>query len=275
MMKRYFFIIAFILAFFPSINFVTGGGFEDEDKFDVIVLDPGHGGKDWGAKGAILGIKEKDIVLDVAKRLEKKLEEKMGVSVYLTRTGDYFVPLKERTAIANNYKADLFISIHTNAAFREGASGFEAYILSSQASDKSAEAVASSENKVMAFEDIPPGSEEELNSLLWSLAQNQFLEESCQLCDIMQREYSRTLNVPNRGIKQAPLYVLYGATMPAVLVEIGFLTNHIEERKLATDEYKDIITDILYRSILIYRDEYYNKKMSKGKSPTSNSPDKF
>jgi len=259
-MRNFYILFITLLFIFPSNLFAVDKS-EEINKFDIIVLDPGHGGKDWGAKGTTTGLKEKDVVLDVAKILERKLEKKMGVSVYLTRTGDYFVPLKDRTAIANNHTADLFISIHTNAAFREGASGFEAFILSNQASDKAAEAVARSENQVIELENIPPDDKDNLNTLLWSLAQNQYLEESCQLCDIMQKEYSKTLNVPNRGIKQAPLYVLYGATMPAVLIEIGFLTNRIEEEKLSTDDYKETIADIIYRSIFTYKEDYYNKKM--------------
>jgi N-acetylmuramoyl-L-alanine amidase len=262
-MRSFFFSFMVIFLFLSSVIFADNEK-EEFNKFDVIVLDPGHGGKDWGAKGSATGLKEKDVVLEVVKMLKDKLENKMGITVYLTRTGDYFVPLKDRTATANNQKADLFVSIHTNAAFREGANGFEAFILSNQASDKAAETVANSENQVIELENIPAGSKDELNSLLWSLAQNQFLEESCHLCDILQKEYCKTLNVTNRGIKQAPLYVLYGATMPAVLIEIGFLTNRIEEGKLATSDYKERIVDIIYRSVLMYRDEYYNKKMFQG-----------
>jgi N-acetylmuramoyl-L-alanine amidase len=262
-MKSEKILLVFFVFLLTLLPFKIALPQNDVEKFDTIVLDPGHGGKDTGAKGKFLKIYEKDVVLSVAKLLKEKIETRMGITVILTRSDDYFVPIKDRTAIANNHKADLLISIHTNAAFREGANGFEAFILSNKSSDKAAQTVAVSENKAIELEDTPEYFKDELNSLLWSLAQNQFLDESCQLCDIIQKEYSNSLNITNRGIKQAPFYVLYGAIMPAVLVEIGFVTNKTEEEKLSTTGYQDKISEILYKSILIYRDDYFNKKMLK------------
>jgi len=168
----------------------------------TIVIDPGHGGKDPGAIGR-RGTKEKDVVLKIAHKLAKDLHKNLKTRVILTRYHDIFLPLAERTAIANREKADLFISIHCNASLKSRTKGFEVYFLSDKASDEEAQAVANMENAVMALEEKKEKGNE-LSSILWSLAMNEFMNESSELCSFVSSEVDRYLRiVENRGVKQA------------------------------------------------------------------------
>lgn len=224
-----------------------------------IVLDPGHGGHDPGAIGPG-GLQEKELVLDVARRLARLLEEGLGVKITLTRARDEFIPLRERTAQANRLRADLFVSIHANAARVGAASGAETYFLSSEATDKEARAVAAYENKVIDLE--PTGSAAQrdlLKTILWDLAQSEFQEESSRLAESLQDSLEQALRLPNRGVKQAPFYVLGGATMPAVLVEIGFLSHPREEQKLRDEGYRERIAQALYAGLAAHKRRYDRK----------------
>jgi N-acetylmuramoyl-L-alanine amidase len=231
-------------------------------KVRTIVLDPGHGGKDPGAIGPN-GLKEKDVTLDIAKRLKKLLVERLGVRVVLTREDDYFVPLAERTGLANNNKADLFISIHTNASpesKRGKGGGFEVYF-HSLALDEESRQVAARENLARLYEEggslqDPSG---DLYFILWDLAQNEFMKESSELAEIIQSELDRKLSIINRGVKQAPFYVLAGSTMPAVLVEVAFISNWREERMLRKAQFKEDITEALCNSVTIYKKRFEEK----------------
>ena len=224
-----------------------------------IVIDPGHGGHDPGAVGA-RGLQEKDLTLDIARRLAAVLQEELAVKVTLTRSRDVFVPLRERTTLANRQKADLFVSIHVNAARGAGASGTETYFLSSEATDNAARAAAALENKVIELEPgARGGSRDLLRSILWDLAQSEFQQESSRLAESLQDNLERALRQPSRGVKQAPFYVLGGAAMPAVLVEIGFISNAHEEERLQDEGYRDRIARALAAGLGAYKRRYDQK----------------
>lgn len=225
----------------------------------LIVLDAGHGGHDPGATGPS-GLQEKEVVLDVTKRLARMLEERLGVKVVLTRTGDYFVPLRERTTFANAQRADLFVSIHANAHRASGSEGVETYFLSSEASDNEARQVAALENGVIQLES--PASRRKLDilkTILWDLAQSEFQQESSRLAETVLDTTTQSLRIPNRGVKQAGFYVLGGAAMPAILVEIGFLTNKKEERKLMDSRYREQVARAIYAGLAEHKRRYDQK----------------
>jgi len=217
----------------------------------TIVIDPGHGGKEVGAVGTH-GLMEKDATLILCRRLADSLETKLKTRVILTRTDDSVVPLDQRTAIANQYKADLFLSVHMNAAVVKGAHGSETYFLSLQASDELAKKAAEVEN---AAAPIPAGNSD-LKLILWDLAQQEYLNESSRFAQAVQEEMNRATGVQNRGVKQAPFKVLVGATMPAALVEVGFITNPDEETKLKSDNFQDTMVDALVRAVQRYKTDY-------------------
>jgi N-acetylmuramoyl-L-alanine amidase len=223
----------------------------------TIVLDAGHGGHDNGATGPA-GLTEKELVLDVTKRVARLVEERLGIKVLLSRDGDHFVTLKERTSFANRERADLFISIHANAHSSAVHEGVETYFLSSEATDIAARQTAAAENSVVQLEKPAPssrsnGRQDILRTILWDLLQSEFLTESSRLAEIVQDAMTRSLRIPNRGVKQAGFYVLGGAAMPAILVEIGFLTNPREEKRLREPRYRDEIARAIYSGIAEYK----------------------
>jgi N-acetylmuramoyl-L-alanine amidase len=165
-----------------------------------------------------------------------------------------FVPLRERTNFANKGRADLFVSIHANAHPRAVSEGVEVYFLSSEASDKDARQVAAVENGVIQLE--TPGSRQKsdvLKSILWDLAQSEFQHESSFMAETVLDSMTQSLKLVQRGVKQAGFYVLGGAAMPAVLIEIGFLTNQKEERKMATPEYREAVARAIYAGLAEYK----------------------
>ena len=199
-----------------------------------IVIDPGHGGKDPGTCSPS-GLKEKDIVLDVALRVAKALRENPGYEVILTRDRDVFIPLEERTAIANAKEADLFLSIHVNAAPNHEARGIETYVLD-LTNNKDAMRLAAMENATSAKQTS------DLQSILLDLMQNSKINESLKLAGLVQEKMVSGLNqkfsaVTNLGVKKAPFVVLIGAQMPAILTEIAFLSNPEEEKRLKNEAY--------------------------------------
>jgi len=225
----------------------------------VIVLDAGHGGHDPGAIGP-RGLQEKDVVLDVTRRLARMLEAGLGVKVALTRTGDYFVPLRERAAFANSHRTDLFVSIHANAHRVSESEGVETYFLSSEASDNEARQVAALENGVIQLESPSSrGRPDILKTILWDLAQSEFQEESSRLAETVQDSMTLSLGIPNRGVKQAGFYVLGGVAMPAILVEIGFVTNKKEEQRLQDSEYREQVARAIYAGLAEYKRRYDQK----------------
>lgn len=227
-------------------------------RFTTVVIDPGHGGNESGAKGPT-SLLEKEVTLDLANKLKRMLERNLGVRVVLTRASDSFLALDDRTGIANNEKADLFLSIHVNASLRPNARGAETYFLSSSATDDEWRTSLARENGVIDETHGLAGTDLEL--ILWSLAQNQFHRESQTLAEIIQGELNTSLGVRDRGVKQAPFRVLLGATMPAVLVEVGFITNPVEEKLLRDDEYLAKLVDALYRSVRRFKQAYDSPRM--------------
>jgi len=231
-----------------------------ENKIDVIVIDPGHGGQNLGAVGP-KGLKEKEVTLDIAKRLEKLLEKEKDLKVVLTRTEDVFVPLEQRGRIANQAGGDLFLSIHCNSARRKNASGSEVYFLAEAKTDE-ARAVASIENSAIKFEH-PENYDEstsDLDFILLDLLQTEFLKESNELALMINRSLASNLKILNRGVDQAGFVVLNKAYMPSVLVETAFISNKEEEKLLSKSSFKDKIALALYQSILDFKKKYEVKK---------------
>lgn len=214
-----------------------------------IVIDPGHGGRDPGTIAR--GLTEANLTLDVALRLEKLLQKELGIEVVLTRRTDVYVPLEERTAIANRHNADLFLSIHANSSRNNSAKGIETYFLSF-ASSPEAEELAARENSA---------SEREMHQLpdiIKAISLNNKLDESRDLANMVQEALVATLkksnkDVRSRGVKKAPFVVLIGAAMPSVLAEISFITNKQELQLLKTAAYKERIAQALYQAVLRYR----------------------
>ena len=225
---------------------------EAEPQVRTVVIDPGHGGENPGARGSG-GSQEKDIALSIARRLRAELVNARGLSVFLTRDKDVDVDLDERTAIANNYKADLFISIHANASRARGAKGSEVYFLSYQASDDESRRTAQSEGAAEPLPGTAAGAD--LALILWDMAQAEHLEESSALASRIQEELAVVTGSEGRGVKQAPFRVLVGAAMPAVLVEVAFISNPDEEKLLASEAYQAKVAASLARGIERYRRE--------------------
>ncbi|MBW1729953.1 MAG: N-acetylmuramoyl-L-alanine amidase [Deltaproteobacteria bacterium] len=216
-----------------------------------IVIDPGHGGKDPGCYLG-RGIKEKDIVLRLAKILAKKIRKRLGCEVILTRTKDIFLPLERRTAIANINKADLFISLHVNAHRKRWVSGIETYYLN-MATDERAVLVAARENATTQK------NISDLQAILNDLLLNTKIHESSRLAYEIQKGMvselkKRYRHIRSLGVKQAPFYVLIGAQMPSVLIETGFLTNPTERRRLLNTVYEDRLAEGICKGIKRYID---------------------
>ncbi len=214
-----------------------------------VVIDAGHGGKDPGAIGPT-GLREKDVTLRLAKKVAEKLRKRLGCRVYLTRSSDRFIGLTQRTAIANSRKADIFISIHANAAKNRRLRGVETYFLNF-ALDEDAMRVAAREN---ATSEKRIG---ELKNILNEIMKNTKVNESSRLATEVQNALVRTLRkkygtVADLGVKQAPFFVLIGARMPSVLVETSFISNRVEERRLRSGRYLDRLADGIVQGVLAY-----------------------
>jgi N-acetylmuramoyl-L-alanine amidase len=243
-----------------------GGAPSRAQPLRLIVLDAGHGGHDPGATGPS-GLTEKEVVLDVTRRVARMVEDGLGLKVALTRESDAFVPLRDRTNFGNKQRADLFVSIHANAHPRSVSEGVETYFLSSEATDNEARQVAALENGVVQLEGAQSRQKfNVLKSILWDLAQSEFQEESSSLAETVQDSMTRSLRLVNRGVKQAGFYVLGGAAMPAILIEIGFITNSREEKKLATPEHREAIARAIYAGLSEYR-QRYNQRMRMSDAP--------
>jgi len=218
-------------------------------KIGKIVIDPGHGGHDTGTIGPN-GLEEKDLVLEVGRRLGKLLETRLGAEVVYTRKDDTFIPLETRTAVANQARADLFVSIHANSSHDESARGVETYYLNFTSSPEALE-VAARENAVSEK------SIYELQDLVKKIALKEKIEESREFAgDVQQSLHSglavKSPAIRDRGVKKAPFIVLIGANMPSILAEISFVSNPTDEHRLATSEYRQRIAESLYRGIAKY-----------------------
>jgi N-acetylmuramoyl-L-alanine amidase len=235
----------------PSAN--RAGGFSIARQLGLgvsrIVVDPGHGGHDPGAQAR--GVNEADVTLDIALRLEELLAKEAGLEVVLTRRTDVYVPLEERTAIANRENADLFLSIHANASRNASARGVETYFLSFAATPE-AEAVAARENSSSASD------MRRLPELIKTITLNNKLDESKDFAGMVQEALVSRLrrsnsNLRNLGVKKAPFVVLIGAGMPSVLAEVSFLTNRQELQLLKMPAYKQRIAEALHAAVMRYR----------------------
>lgn len=234
---------------------LIGAAEVEQDRFDVVVIDAGHGGEDEGARGP-RGLTEKELVLDVARQLASRLEAQ-GLRVVLTRKDDRFVPLEQRTAIANDARADLFVSIHANAARSARVRGIETYFLSLEASDDAARQVARRENDAFQRVKLPGlGEGDPLLSILGDLMATEHLRESNEFARLAQGELATLDGRPSRGVKQAPFVVLMGLQMPASLVEIGFVTNQEEGQALRGAARRAEIARALTRAVLEFGRRY-------------------
>jgi len=218
-------------------------------KVGKVVIDPGHGGKDPGVTGPS-GLKEKDLVLDVGLQLRDFLKNRVGIEVVMTRDRDVYVPLEERTAIANQIGADLFISIHANGSPNRKVRGIETFVLDFSSSEDERRVAslenASSQNTIAALED-----------LLRSIARGDYKQESRDLARIVQTNLHGKLSKSlegqtNRGVKQAPFIVLIGSNMPSILTEVGFISNPSDEKYYKSDTSRDLLAEALYTGVENY-----------------------
>ncbi len=220
-------------------------------QFDTIIIDPGHGGKDPGSVGH-KGTKEKDIVLDVSKRLARKIQKNLRIKTVLTRDEDVFVRLQDRTKFANTNEGDLFISIHVNSNESKKPYGFETYLLK-PGRNQEAINVALRENSVIELEgnEFEKLTDEQL--IQATIAQSGFVQYSEKFAALIQEEIDKRVQSRNRGVKQAGFYVLMGASMPNVLIELGYISNPNEEKKLNSSSYRDVLATSIYYAILQYQ----------------------
>jgi len=209
-------------------------------KIRRVVIDPGHGGHDPGAVGPN-GIQEKDVVLAIGLRLRELFKEELGLDVVMTRSTDVFIPLEERTAIANKVGADLFLSVHANAAPNRLAAGIETYYLNLAKTDKVAQLAAKENGTSLDKVSV-------LQAILFDLMANYKLNDSAHLADEVQKALHKKIrthysDVKNLGVKQGPFYVLIGASMPSILVETAFLSNAVEEFRLKDPAYQEMAAE--------------------------------
>ena len=244
----------------PAAGLPMHGTKVDRERWtiDTIILDPGHGGRDPGAKGK-RGTKEKDIALKVSIRLKELLEERLGVNAVLTRSTDRFVTLGQRARIARKNQGKLFVSIHCNASRSRRARGFEVYFLSEAKTDEAAE-VARRENAVLDLEEQDEsGAMDEIESIRFGLLSTQFLKESQDLAaDIRAEVVGNMRPLPDRGVRQANFYVMRGTMghMPSVLVEIGFVSNPAEESQMRKTSYQRKMAEAIFNGIRNFKHRY-------------------
>ena len=216
----------------------------------TVVIDPGHGGADIGSRGPGGG-SEKHVTLSVARRLKGALEARLGVRVILTRDGDVAVGLDERAAVANNNKADLFISLHANASVRPAAAGAEVFFLSLQEYGEQAQRAATA-----ARESLPVfgGGSRDIDVVQWRFAQARHIQDSSSFARTVEASLRARVTMTPRSLQQAPFRVLVGANMPAVLVEMGFMTNAAEEARLGSEGHQNAIVQAIVDAVIQFRD---------------------
>lgn len=224
-------------------------------QLDTVIIDPGHGGKDPGATAH--GLQEKDVVLSVAHKLGDYIENRLGIDVVYTRTDDEFIPLEERGHMANEAGAKLFLSLHVNASRQRAARGTETYFLGPSKTQE-AEKVMERENSVIKYEEDTERYEDYDEGALVrrTLTHSSFMRQSERLASIVQTEFEERVNRHNRGVHQAGFYVLWSASMPSVLVELGFLTNSKEARFLKSDQGQTYLASAIFRAVRSYKTTY-------------------
>jgi N-acetylmuramoyl-L-alanine amidase len=244
----------------------SGGGESDssssslpparQGSLKTIVIDPGHGGLEVGARGRF-GTLEKNVTLDIALKLKDVIERNLAYRVVMTRENDQDVSLDKRASIANNNQAYVFISIHANGFPRRSAHGSESYFLSLNATDEESRRIAYLENNSSEMEQIKGiDNEDDIKMILWDLAQSAYLQHSSNLAERIQEELNALLGTRNRGIKQAPFKVLAGVACPAVLVEVAFISNLEEEKKLVDDAFQMNVARAIYRGVVDFLNSY-------------------
>ena len=221
-------------------------------EITTVVIDPGHGGLWPGAKGNN-GTLEKDITLAIGLKLAAVIQRNLALRVVLTRDKDVDVSLENRAAIANNNKADIFISIHANSSYLNNARGPETYFLSLEATDEEARKLAYLENNpTQPEEGVTAGNQDEIQMILWDMAQTAYLKQSSELAESIQEELNLLLRTRNRGIRQAPFTVLAGVACAAVLVEVAFISNPREERRLLDEDFQNEVAKAIYDGLVNY-----------------------
>ncbi len=248
-----------------GIVLFTIGSVAHAQKFKVV-LDPGHGGKDFGAVRS--NYVEKKIVLDVALRVGEMLKKDKTIEIVYTRKTDVFIELKRRSEIANDEKADIFVSIHANAAGSTDASGTETFVMGNSKTASNLE-VAKKENAVITLEDdykttyagFDPNKPESLIGL--TLVQEQYIAQSIELASKVQGKFSNDLKRKNRGVKQGPFWVLHGAFMPSILIELGFVSNPEEGSYLNSDDGREELARAIANAILDYKKQYHSANIIK------------
>jgi N-acetylmuramoyl-L-alanine amidase len=216
----------------------------------TVVIDPGHGGEELGAQGT-RGALEKDITLAVARRVRTLIETRLGLRVFLTRDADRTMSLDDRSAYANSQKADVFVSIHVNAAVRPAMKGAEVYYLSIDRAAAEARRMAESSDAQLP---TLGGGTRTIDLILWETAQARYLEQSNALANFVEQALRARVEMSPRAVQQAPFRVLVGANMPAVLVEIGYLSNPDQEQALASGAYQDHVAQAVVDAIAKFRD---------------------
>ncbi len=226
---------------------------------NTIVLDPGHGGEDAGARSRRFGVREKDVTLAIAKRLRKILEER-GVRVILTRESDRFLPLPKRAALANESGTDLFVSIHVNSSRTRRGSGVECYYLSDSVDDNARASEAAAHGPLDLEGSSFAKRSRALTTTLWDMVLTENRRESRELARALCDAAEANLSIKNRGVKSAKFYVLENTRIPAVLVEVGFLTNTLEARRMREAGYLERVSKALADGIFSYRSEFERTK---------------
>ncbi len=238
-------------------------GIGPDNKIDVIIIDPGHGGSDYGAIGQ-RGTREKNVTLSIAKKLAKLIRKDKQFKVIMTRDRDKTVSLQQRAAIANTAGADLFISIHANASVRKHVRGWNVFFLAPAKND-SARAVAQFENSFFLREQLESGenTDERLDNLddpvltiLNEMIMTEFQAESHDFAMMVDKEFRRSLDIPARGVDQAGFFVLNKVFTPSVLVEVGFISNKKEEKLLKSGKYQEKVAKAIYRAIKRFKAKY-------------------
>jgi N-acetylmuramoyl-L-alanine amidase len=232
-----------------------------EAKTKIVVIDPGHGGNDPGAVGWHK-VREKDVCLQIAKRLAEQVNAVPGFKAFLTRDGDYFVSLRRRVQIARSHKADLFVSIHANDARSKSASGTEVFFLSlSGATDEAARQLAEKENAADMVAGVAPDSDD-LTFIIFDMVQKESILRSSYLAEAVHDNLVRHKRLTSRGVKQAGFAVLKNAGIPSVLVEVGFLSNANEAKLLSSSSFQRDAADLLKDAVLDYFRAYNSMGLS-------------
>lgn len=244
----------------PAPREPVAAGQAESFRIRTVVIDPGHGGKDPGTPRRRLKMDEKQIVLDISRKVAGRLKERSGLQVILTRDSDEFIPLGDRGKKANEAGANLFISIHVNASDNRSLDGSSTYFLSAAKTDEE-RATAMLENAALQYEDEQQDEygRDEINLILQDMAQNEHLRESKDLSSFIQGELARLSGLRDRGLRQANLAVLRGSYMPAALVETAYISNPGDEKNLNSAAFRDRIADAIANGIIKYVEQYHRK----------------